>query len=320
MNASVRFLQNILKSLSPIAALEEKGEIVYSNPSFQKEFLGRKKKKSETLFEILKLNSKDKTTLSSNLSDVKSSKQLQGEFAFERKTYGYTISKIDKIRLIFLKDISEKKRLERKIESLYRGMIQLQENERKNISKELHDSVGQTLVAAKLHLEANSFEKGIYLLNKASQELREVYSRIYPSTLRELGLAPSIKQLLKDSFSNQRVEFSHSIQSKWNDSINLEIYRIVQEHVANIIKHSKASRVSIKILEKNNFIQIKIMDNGIGFDLEKTQRTEKGFGLENMKRRTKDLGGSIEISSAPQKGTSTKIEIPLQATKKTHEL
>ncbi|MCX8000536.1 MAG: sensor histidine kinase, partial [Leptospiraceae bacterium] len=242
------------------------------------------------------------------------------ELQIEEKIFGYSLFQIENDLGIILRDITETRGLEKKIEELYAELIKLQETERQKIARELHDSVGQTILAAKLNLNAyfnskkNSSEKfyrALELIDQTSQELREIYSNLYPSVLKELGLETALRSLIKNMFpENVQIQWEYKIHLEPKEEIKLGIYRVLQEICTNITKHSKANHVWFKFFSIRNKIFIEVDDNGVGFDL--TQKTnKKGLGLNNMKFRIEGLGGSFEIYSAPSKGVSIQIRLPV---------
>jgi two-component system NarL family sensor kinase len=158
------------------------------------------------------------------------------------------------------------------------------------------------------------FGVGLNLIDKASQELREIYTNLYPSSLRELGLAAAIKSFLKDFTGTNSYKLITSIQlkSKLTEEMQIHLFRITQEICTNIFKHANASEIKLILEEKKNLIFLFIADNGKGFDTELTQIKSSGFGLENIRRRVEDMDGSLEIHSTPEIGTEFAIQIPFK--------
>lgn len=315
------YYHKLLSGLPPVATMNQKFEIKYANEPFLKEF----EKSSEeiigkSLLDVFHLNAEQKKELKKNLQKLQKSKIQSKELRIEEKIFGYSLFQIENDLGIILRDITETRGLEKKIEELYAELIKLQETERQKIARELHDSVGQTILAAKLNLNAyfnsrknspEKFYRALELIDQTSQELREIYSNLYPSVLRELGLETALRSLIKNMFpENVQIKWEYKIHLEPKEEIKLGIYRVLQEICTNITKHSKANHVWFKFFSIRNKIFIEVDDNGVGFDL--TQKTnKKGLGLNNMKFRIEGLGGSFEIYSAPSKGVSIQIRLPL---------
>ncbi len=315
------YYHKLLSGLPPVATMNLNFEVKYVNEPFKKEFA----KKGEILIgknflDIFTLSNKEKKELKKNLQKSQKSKVQNKELQIGEKIFGYSLFQIEDDLGIILRDITETRSLEKKIEELYAELIKLQETERQKIARELHDSVGQTILAAKLNLNAyynskknsqEKFHRAIELIDQTSQELREIYSNLYPSVLKELGLETALYSLIKNMFSeNIKVHWEYKIYKEPKEEIKLAIYRVIQEVCTNIIKHSKAKQVKFHFFSTGRKIFIEVDEDGIGFDL--TQKTNlKGLGLNNMKFRVEGLGGKFEIYSALSKGVSIQIWLPL---------
>ena len=218
------------------------------------------------------------------------------------------------------KDVSEYIKHEQNIK---KAIIQGQENEKYFISGELHDNVAQILVGSKLTLSRikGSTEKEIeYLkltkeyIDKAIDEIRSLSHSLSPSAYFQKNLISSIDRLLKSiNKENQYTidfEFDSMEHVEINGELQLNIYRILQEQLQNIIKHAVATQINVGLkLEDNKTLLLSIVDNGIGFD---TNTVSKGIGLQNIKNRAETFYGKYTIISAPDKGCELQISIPLK--------
>jgi PAS domain S-box-containing protein len=232
------------------------------------------------------------------------------------------------VLVIFTQDITERKRNEDKLKKFQDGLEKLvekrtdeikklnrqvfksQESERQRISRDLHDGVGQTILAAKLAINSSTKAKsgnkkklldhGMMLMDMASQELREVYTGLFPSILSELGLGDTINWFIRNTLTATgiRVEYNNKLTGPVPQFISINIYRIIQELFNNIIKHSGADFVKITLEEKPDYI-ISITDNGTGFNIKEIKRRGSGAGLINIKQRVEYMDGKIYISSKP---------------------
>jgi two-component system sensor histidine kinase UhpB len=229
---------------------------------------------------------------------------------------------------LMAKTLEDKMRLERKYLS---QIIDAQENERKRISRELHDEIGQALTAIKFNLDMidrdlpqtppsvrRRLGEAKSLSNQIITAMRQLSTELRPTLLDELGLIPTLRWYIQN-FSNRLNIYSHfqaiGFEKKLPPQIETAFYRIVQEALNNTAKHAGANRIEISFEQRNSRISVSITDNGKGFDLEKVlhpESPERGFGLVGMQERVSLLGGTIEIQSRPGFGTYIHIEVPYQ--------
>ncbi len=231
--------------------------------------------------------------------------------------------------------VMEKMRAERKYLS---QIIEAQENERRRISRELHDEIGQALYAIQFNLEmidkdlpqATSLIRGRLVEAKSlsSQTLtamRQLSLDLRPTMLDDLGLIPTLRWYVQN-FSNRLNLCSNfeamGFEEKLPPQIETAFYRIVQEALNNIAKHARAGRIDISMVRRDSRIFASIQDNGNGFDLGKVlhpESPERGFGIVGMQERVSLLGGQMDIQTKPGFGTLIRIEIPYGDGKDGHE-
>ena len=203
-------------------------------------------------------------------------------------------------------------------------LVATQERERKKIARDLHDGVGQSLVALKINLGLFPFQpkdeelkkhagKTIKMVDDTIAEIRNVIGNLEPIDLKKEGLAVSIKTVCEKLEKISNIRFHCAITDAmpaWNETEELNIYRIVQECLTNIIKHSGASEVNINMLTlDNNRFLISVIDNGRGFSL---QKVDSGFGLTSIRERSALLNAKIVIDSAEGSGTRVILEVPYE--------
>ncbi|HYG50461.1 MAG TPA: sensor histidine kinase [Flavobacteriales bacterium] len=197
------------------------------------------------------------------------------------------------------------------------AIMEAQEQERKRIAEDLHDSLGHLLSAAKMNLQQTPLaqeqcENSIKLLNQASEELRNISFNLMPKVLEEEGLTPALSELAEKTnrATNMAVSFrAHDIEvNKFDKPTQFNIYRIVQEAINNILKHAGATEAGIQLIGQQNQLTIMIEDNGKGFD---TSKTYGGRGQKNMRARTQWLNGNFNLDSTPGHGTTICIDIPV---------
>ncbi|MFC1925754.1 histidine kinase [Chloroflexota bacterium] len=215
-------------------------------------------------------------------------------------------------------------------EQLLTETVIAQEEERKRVSVELHDSVAQWLVGAsyqtqtcrRLVSKAKNGEVEEELaqientIDRSLKEIRRVMAGLHPPALDELGLVPALRQVL-DELKKYNIVYHFETTGKpvrFPARIELVIYRIVQESVNNIRKHSGASAVVCHLQFAPASVSVEIRDNGKGFDLNKTMRGKVSvghMGLRGMRERATGLGGKLEIQTRPGAGTSITLTLPV---------
>ena len=203
-------------------------------------------------------------------------------------------------------------------------LVATQERERQKVARDLHDGVGQSLVALKINLGLLPLQpsgeelkkhtaKAIKMVDEAIAEIRNVIGNLEPSALKKVGLSVSIKSLCRKLEKISGIHFRCTISDAmpaWSETEELNIYRIVQECLTNIIKHSGATEVDINMLTLNeNSFLISVIDNGRGFNL---QTVDSGFGLTSIRERSAILNAKIAIDSAEGGGTRVILEVPYE--------
>ncbi|MGB5005606.1 MAG: sensor histidine kinase [Ferruginibacter sp.] len=206
-----------------------------------------------------------------------------------------------------------------------RAVIHAEENERKRIAADLHDGVGQMMSAAKMNLSAIEtelpfknedqklkFEKLIGLVDESCREIRSVSHQMMPNALLKRGLASAVREFL-DKIDNRIIKINlhtEGLQERMDDNTETVLYRVIQECVNNVIKHSGANNLDISLIRDGDGIAATIEDNGRGFDTTDKQKFE-GIGLKNISSRVAFLKGTVDFDSSPGKGTLVAIHIPI---------
>jgi PAS domain S-box-containing protein len=209
-------------------------------------------------------------------------------------------------------------------------MLNIQEKERHRAAREIHDSIGAALAAAKYKIEAAINEAGdnprvssvlesiIPLLQGAIDEARRIQMALRPAILDDLGIVATLNWFCRQFESTySKIHVKKEIEIREEDvpeSLKTAIYRIMQEAFNNVAKHSQASIVLLRFIKKDPAVELVIRDTGQGFDVEQIQsrpRAERGSGLEGMKERTELSGGSFLIESAEKKGTTIRASWPI---------
>ena len=220
----------------------------------------------------------------------------------------------------FIFDITDKMVAEQRVLT---SILETETRERSRIAKELHDSLVQNLTSSSLTLgslvnnalaaaDRDRFDRGLALLKNAIMECREISHNLMPKSIEEFGLAVAIRSTLEDlnRAATCHFELIENIEEMELDNrVALTLFRVVQESLNNILKHSRATNATIQLLRFGNTLQLIVEDNGQGFDPAAEQGTS--FGLDSIRSRAKSLGAQLFIESNPQSGTSIHLELDL---------
>jgi PAS domain S-box-containing protein len=208
-------------------------------------------------------------------------------------------------------------------------LIESQEHERKRIAAELHDSLGQTLLLAtnKLHLALRTvgkhtvssihIEEALSLVSQTLQELRDISHNLRPHHIDELGLAKSIESMVRRFSETSDISIAlnmEPIDTHLSPDSEINLYRIAQETLNNILKHSGATAIDISMSNTPDQLVLCISDNGKGFDADaqmKRDEHHESFGLMVMAERARMIGANLHINSKPRKGTTISVSLPL---------
>jgi len=221
-----------------------------------------------------------------------------------------------------VKDITGRSRLHK---LLMQTVIDTQEKERERISRDLHDSLGQSLAAIKLHMEVlqinnlsndetTSKEMDIIgeLLQSSIRDLRRICFSTLPPVLYDYGLKEAVGELCMRTTTEQfKIDFNcDEIGEVTSKTLEIAIFRIIQEFINNSIKHAEANLVNIDVVKNEEQIDIELKDNGVGFDLKHVEKYS-GHGLRNIKTRIESFDGDVMFDSTLGEGTKYKICIPI---------
>jgi two-component system sensor histidine kinase UhpB len=225
-------------------------------------------------------------------------------------------------------DITERKKMQEELvrnqietqKLITQVTIQTQEQERREIGRELHDNINQILATAKLCVDMALNEedhrkellsKSYENITRAINEIRILSKTLVPPSLGDIGLKEALLELIENLTISQELKIKIKANDQHIENVSnnkkLIMYRIVQEQLNNILKHSGATEALIELKTIRNWVHLSIKDNGVGFD---TRKKSRGIGLNNIISRVEMQNGKMEIISAPGKGCLLKIEIP----------
>jgi two-component system CheB/CheR fusion protein len=204
------------------------------------------------------------------------------------------------------------------------GLLMAQENERRNLALELHDDLNQRLALLELNVETlgkdeahpKEFKQQLHSVQEQirslSNSLRQIAYQLHPAALEHLGLGQAVESYVKEFSEREhiRVRFQATNLPGTIDPENaLCLYRIVQESLRNIAKHSSAKTAEINLSRANSTIQLKVRDSGLGFDSD-AAKSKGGLGLRSMEERARACGGTFKLNVQPGAGTEVVVQVP----------
>ena len=207
-------------------------------------------------------------------------------------------------------------------QELLQAQIEMQEHTFNTISQEIHDNVGQVLSLAKLQLsiinQGETIDRSMVddvkeNIGKALTDLRDIARSLNTDRIQLMSLPETVsnelKRINRAGFINATIRLEGKEQIM-QEHKKLIIFRIIQESLQNIIKHSKATNVNVLFFYDTAYLQIDVADNGIGFEIEKLNNNTTGLGLQNIISRAALIGGEATINSMLNKGTTITIKVP----------
>lgn len=198
-------------------------------------------------------------------------------------------------------------------EKFSQELLVSQEEERKRISKDLHDGLGQQLLLIKNKVVKNNDDEAKRLVETAIEEVRGISRDLHPFQLQEMGITKAIEMTLSQIDENTTLFISSeidNIDNIFDKKQEVNIFRIVQEALSNIIKHANAEASKVTLKRNLNSIVLEIKDNGIGFDFSEKYQNIKSLGLKTLLERTKFLNGQMKVTSKKSQGTTLEFIFP----------
>jgi PAS domain S-box-containing protein len=232
-----------------------------------------------------------------------------------------------------IRDITERKNAEKELEESYKSIRRLteylqevREEERTYIAREIHDELGQQLTVMMMDVAwlnkkigtenvgvSDKIKELLEMLDNTVKTVRRISTELRPSVLDDLGLVPAIEMHLKDFETRSAILTQLTVPKQdleLADPVKNTLFRIFQESLTNVARHSGAKKVVVKLEVENNIIVLIIEDNGIGFDEQKAA-TKRTLGVLGMKERAAVIGGEYHISGKRGKGTIIQVKVPL---------
>jgi len=216
-------------------------------------------------------------------------------------------------------ELNERERLQQELSSLSERMINAQEDERRRVARELHDSLGNQIAALTLGISALGRETGVKdtrllakMLADMAQNIREISHQLHPVMLDYAGLAPALRELCSEFGELTQIRVA-VVESEELGAIPPQValcaYRVTQEALQNIARHSGAKTAAVSLARENGSLVLTICDRGAGFDPE-VARQHRGLGLVSIRERVRLLHGTLQIDTAPGQGTTLTVTVP----------
>ena len=233
--------------------------------------------------------------------------------------------------MITFRDITERNKLREERQQFTRKLIDVQEEERKRISRDLHDETAQKISLVTLELDAllqqekelsqktaEDIRKIRNTANNTLQEVRRFSHELRPSVLEHFGLAEALEFVIEEINSSHQVDISISVtgeERRLPEETEIALFRIAQEALSNIRKHSGATKAEVNIKYTPRLIRLAVTDNGRGFETSANQdySLNNRLGLVGMRERAQLIGAQLQINSISGKGTTISVEVPVKS-------
>ena len=195
--------------------------------------------------------------------------------------------------------------------------------ERNRLARELHDSVSQQLFAASMMMSAinetnppkdDGIRKQLHMIEKAihqsQSEMRALLLHLRPVALKGKNLQAGVEELLLELIQKVPMQIDWKVEAFTVDKgIEDQLFRILQESVSNILRHAKATSLYVMLIERDDTVILRVADDGIGFDINKIKTSS--YGVENMRERAYEIGGTLKVISLPNEGTRLEVKVPI---------
>ncbi len=218
--------------------------------------------------------------------------------------------------------LAELQKKEFELHRALRRAVEYQEAERKRISRELHDEIGQALTSILIRLKALQDETDAetivqrldglrYLTSESIEELRRLAVDLRPAILDHLGILPALRWYVQQLADQADLSIQLSAPEKMErlpEAVELVLYRVAQEGLTNAIRHSQASHIEVVLEQSPQVLRLRVVDDGVGFD---PQKLDRGLGLVGIRERIELVNGNCGVETGPGEGTRLWVEIPL---------
>ncbi len=244
-------------------------------------------------------------------SDLKIEKEKKSKWIFAflllfaLGTAAYTINYIN-----IKKKLAHNKLIQQQLTT--NAFMEGEENEKTRLSRELHDGIGQELLALSMQLKKDGNNPlAVKALETIGVDVRNLSHQLMPLTLQLLGLVPSMEEICNKLLVASNIQYhldANTVTERLSEKLEISLYRIFQELIQNIVKHSQATAVSIQLIRLPQFINLIVEDNGVGFQEKKNSN---GIGLSNLNTRVQIMNGQMNYESMEGDGTTVIVRIPI---------
>lgn len=336
--------ERLMKSLSSLYEKlgDEKKALKYFKQS---------KKISDSLFQERKVNALNELTIKHGLNSAEQENaRLQAEkekiaaqrnvlvswmlvlFLIGLSAFLLYFQRVKSLRLLSSKDRElEKQEMLKKLKEqeivAVNEMVRVQDEERKRIAHELHDEVGSMLTAVQLNFSSIKdklgedsmpmYQTASHVLDETYNAIRRIIHEMDEGVLKQFGLIPALEELKAIIENSKKLTLTiekHGMGERLPGQLEMFLYQITQELVANVIKYAQASEITLQLIRLDGYINLMFEDNGIGFDTDKELAIDGsgGIGIKNIHHRVSQMNGSFDIDSAPNRGTTISINLPIE--------
>jgi len=333
------YLESLIAN-SPLGIVvkDEERRVLFCNPAFEQMFqYSQADLQGKDLDDFIAPHAREEAVRLSNsvqhggMAQARTQRVRKDGTFLDVELYGVRVYSGDKFVASFViyQDITERKKSEEKLLSLRNRIARAQEEERARIARDLHDDTGQRLALLSIDLEQlkqasiklkSSLTQQLEALVKAASEItsdvHNVSRRLHPSQVELLGLVPALSNFCKDfsARNGMEIQFYHeSLHSKPPQDAALCLFRVAQEAIRNVQKHSGTRNALVQLDENSGSVRLRVSDHGAGFDPDASEHPQ-GLGLLSMQERLHSLGGELFVHSRPGGGTCIEACIPQSPT------
>jgi signal transduction histidine kinase len=256
-------------------------------------------------------------------------KQAPGFFTPEQVKLAEAVAAPASVAITNARLFGEVQSNRKRLETVSRRLVEVQETERRHLAHELHDEIGQSLTAILYRLEAvkasrtsgnGILDEAIEITDRTMQSVRNISLDLRPSLLDEAGLAETLRWYVDRMVRSDTLEVNLSVSPVLR-SLPLDVrtacFRIVQEALTNVVRHAEARRARVELKQSGSRVELAVWDDGRGFDVEEAYREARSgtsMGILGMRERAELLGGELVFASSPGAGTTVKASVPLPET------
>jgi signal transduction histidine kinase len=242
------------------------------------------------------------------------------------------VSRIASVALQNASSYQNLRRAEESIKSLSRRLMNMQESERRSLTTELHDRVGQNLTALSINLQnmkallsrksakvlTPKFDDAQALVEDITRQIRDIMAELYLPELEDYGLAAALETYAERAASHGNLELIADLPDldspPLTSDVRIALFRSAQEAISNVLKHANATQLEISLQGENGRVRLRVEDDGRGFDPNAaSQKETPSWGLRIMRERIESIGGNVQIESKPGQGTRVTFEVERQS-------